>query len=285
MTLGHPIDASTVEALTGSAFGYQRMARLPFFDPPGWDPDAGIDQALTIMGVRHERLTFTDEGRALDTLRELTASSPVFVGPLDMGLLRYQPGMDRPTSADHFVAVLDVGDRHIIMHDPQGHPYAALGIADFLLAWGAETIGYSRGRFPLRTGFTAPVGSLDEWAVAALPFALGWATGQHAVPGFPSGNVAGLAELRDEALDGGLPEAASSILANFGVRLGARRRLDTAGLLHRFPELSELLRQQAKVLGGAQIDVIDADWRSLADRLDRIGSLHDAITATLRTML
>ena len=72
-----------------------------------------------------------------------------------MGLLRYQPGMDRPTSADHFVAVLDVGDRHIIMHDPQGHPYAALGIADFLLAWGAETIGYSRGRFPLRTGFTA----------------------------------------------------------------------------------------------------------------------------------
>ena len=171
------------------------------------------------------------------------------------------------------------------MHDPQGHPYAALGIADFLLAWGAETIGYSRGRFPLRTGFTAPVGSLDEWAVAALPFALGWATGQHAVPGFPSGNVAGLAELRDEALDGGLPEAASSILANFGVRLGARRRLDTAGLLHRFPELSELLRQQAKVLGGAQIDVIDADWRSLADRLDRIGSLHDAITATLRTML
>ena len=44
------------------------------------------------MGVRHERLTFTDEGRALDTLQELTASGPVFVGPLDMGLLRYQPG-------------------------------------------------------------------------------------------------------------------------------------------------------------------------------------------------
>lgn len=38
---------SAVEVLTGSSFGAQFTGSgLPCFDPPGWDPDLGLDQAV-----------------------------------------------------------------------------------------------------------------------------------------------------------------------------------------------------------------------------------------------
>lgn len=122
MTMGHPVSAQTIEAISGSAFGYQRIGPLPLFDPPGWDHDQGVDQALSIIGVKSQWLAFEDPAEALETLRRLTDGGPVFVGPLDMGLLRHQLGSDRPTGADHFVAALDVNEVRVIMQDPQGHP-------------------------------------------------------------------------------------------------------------------------------------------------------------------
>lgn len=81
MTLGYPVAMRTIWALSGSAFGYQRVGLLPLFDPPGWNPDRGIDQALSIMAVRSQRLTFEDPAEALDGLTRLAGRGPVFVGP------------------------------------------------------------------------------------------------------------------------------------------------------------------------------------------------------------
>ncbi len=284
MTLGSPVAPATVEALTGSAFGFQRIGDLPLFDPPGWDPDQGIDQALAVMGVRHERMTFPDEAAALATLRRLVAAGPVFVGPLEMGLLRHQGGSDRPMGADHFVAVVALDDRRVVMHDPQGHPYAQLPLADFLAAWGSGTIAYAEGRFPLRTGFSAPVGTVADWARAVLPHALAWAEGRHAVGDAPGDSVAALQALRDETRAGRLSPVAASVLREFAVRAGARRRADTADLLHRFEAPAALLTAQAETLGGAQLDVIDADWAALAARLDRLAALQRELTEALRAL-
>lgn len=284
MTLGHPVDAPLIEAITGSAYGYQRIGEFPLFDPPGWDPDKGIDQALGIMGVENQRRTFTDEKEALATLRRLANQGPVFVGPLDMGLLRHQGRSDRPTGADHFVAVLDVNDERVVMHDPQGHPYAALPVRDFMKAWGSDSIGYAEGRFPLRTGFTKPVGTAAQWAAGSLPQALNWAQGAEAIPGFPSGNEDGLRELSEEATTRGLSFVTTAVLLDFSLRLGARRRSDTADLLRDYPELASLLARQAAVIGGAQISVIDSDWVSLARRLDDASALHSEIVEELRKL-
>lgn len=285
MTLEHSVEPATIEALTGSAFGYQRIGPLTLFDPPGWNPDRGLDQALSILGVDHERRTFPDAGAAYDELRSLAAAGPVFVGPLEMRLLRYQPGSDRPTGADHFVVVLHVDDERVILHDPQGHPYAALSVQSFMAAWGSETIGYAEGRYPIRTGFTAPVGTPDQWAAAMLPHALQWAAGEHAIGGFPAGNVAGLRQLREEVNSGAMTEPTPSVLANFALRLGCRRRADTAEALHAFPELARLLHKQAEVLGGAQLDVILANWQSLAARIEETGELHEHIAHAIRAAL
>lgn len=284
MTIGVPVDAPLIEVLTGSAFGYQRIGPLPFFDPPGWDPDQGLDQALRIMGVHHERLTFDAADEALATLRRLSADGPVFVGPLEMGLLRHQESTDRPTGADHFVAVLGVSDERVMMHDPQGYPFATLPVADFLNAWGSDTIGYADGRFPLRTGFTAPVGTPGEWVSASLPDALNWAEGNEAIPAFPPGNEQGLRDLADEARCGAIPEVTADVLRGFSLRLGARRRSDAADALPDHPGLASLLRRQAEIIGGGQLDAIDSDWDALSRRLFDLADLHVATVGALRAV-
>lgn len=281
MTLGLPIDPGLIEVLTGSAFGFQRIGHMPLFDPPGWNPDTGVDQALSLMGVRSERETFADADTAMARLAQLASVGPVFVGPLEMGLLRHQPGSDRPTGADHFVAVLDVTANAVIMHDPQGFPYARLSRSDFTAAWGSDSIGYAEGRFPLRTGFTVPRGEPGQWLKNLLGPALDWAEGKHALTWQDAGNAGGLRALAEEA-EKGLPDPMPMVLCEFALRVGARRRADAAVYLKDRTELAGELRQQAEILGAAQLCAVVGDDHGLAAALRRAADAHERATEALR---
>jgi hypothetical protein len=42
---------SAIEVLTGAPFGAQVVeGALPYFDPLGWEPDLGLDQAVGLLG-------------------------------------------------------------------------------------------------------------------------------------------------------------------------------------------------------------------------------------------
>ncbi len=238
-----------VETLTGSPFGFQLVGPLPLFDPAGWDPETGPDQALTLLGWGSDRETFTSAEEAYARLTVLCERGPVFVGPLEMGLLLHQPGSDRPIGADHFVAVLEAGPDGVTMHDPQGHPYAWLPRDAFLAAWGSETIGYGTGRFPLRTDFRRVEDRTEHDAVRdVLPLAFRWASGDH---GSPGGNADGMRNLAERA-DAGVGIPALPVLQNFSLRLGSRRRVDAAAELAAWPEVADVLDRQARTLGAAQ---------------------------------
>ncbi|GAB2892390.1 hypothetical protein GCM10022245_29560 [Streptomyces mayteni] len=131
---------AVIETLTGSAFGFQLIAgTLPLFDPYGWDPEIGLDAAVALLGLRCDRAEGGPAGEALDRLRAACGAGPVLVGPVDMGLLRYQPGTPTPDGGDHYVVVLAVEGDTVLLHDPEGHPFATLPTADFLAAWRAES--------------------------------------------------------------------------------------------------------------------------------------------------
>ena len=267
-----------IETLTGSPFGFQMVGPLPLFDPAGWDPDSGLDQALSLLGWVSDRESFASADEALERLAALSMDGPVFVGPLEMGLLLHQPGSDRPIGADHFVAVLDAGPEGVTMHDPQGHPYAWLPLDSFVAAWGSDTIGYGTGRFPLRTNFREVAVRTQQDAVRdLLPLAHQWARGDHA-PG--EGHAVGLRDLADRAEVGlGLP--ALPVLQNFSLRLGARRRADAARELAAWPEIAGVLDAQARALGRAQFAAIREDSAVLAATFRKVADLHDALVDAL----
>ena len=267
-----------IETLTGSPFGFQMVGPLPLFDPAGWDPDTGLDQALALLGWMSDRETFTSTDEAMERLTALCKDGPVFVGPLEMGLLLHQPGSDRPIGADHFVAVLAAGPEGVTMHDPQGHPYAWLPNDAFMAAWGSDTIGYGTGRFPLRTSFRRVAARDPSDAVRdLLPLAHGWARGDHATG---DGSAEGLRALADRA-ETGLGMPALPVLQNFSLRLGARRRVDAARELAAWPSVAVVLERQARALGQAQYAAVREHGGVLAATFREVAALHEDLVDAL----
>lgn len=267
-----------VETLTGSPFGFQMEGPLPLFDPEGWHPDTGLDQALELLGWRSDRETFASGDEAFRRLVELCAGGPVFVGPLELGLLLHQPGADRPLGADHFVTVLSAGPDGVTMHDPQGHPYAWLPADAFLAAWGSDTIAYASGRFSLRTGFRRVAERTVRDALQDLiPLAHRWATNGGDNGG---GNSGGLRALADAA-DAGLGAPALPVLQSFSLRLGARRRVDAATALAGWPAVAAVLDRQARTLGRAQLAAVRDDGAELARAFRRAADQHEEMVDCL----
>ena len=128
MVLGpHAPDPSALEVLTGSPFGFEMLeGTLPLFDPLGWEPDTGLDDAIARLGWTCERHDGGGPDEAVDRLREASAAAPVLAGPVEMGLLLHQPGSGRAIGADHFVVVTEVTADTVCFHDPHGHPHATL---------------------------------------------------------------------------------------------------------------------------------------------------------------
>lgn len=278
MVVGEGWRPGLVETLTGAPFGFQMVGPLPLFDPAGWDPDTGLDQALTLLGWESDHESFASADEAFARLVALCDDGPVFVGPLEMGLLLHQPGSDRPIGADHFVAVLDAGPEGVTMHDPQGHPYAWLPRDAFVAAWGSDTLGYGTGRFPLRTNFRRVSARTQQDALRELlPLAHQWAGRDHARG---QGNAAGLRDLADRA-EVGLGIPALPVLQNFSLRLGARRRVDAATELAAWPEVAVVLDRQARALGRAQLAAVREDGAALTTTFRHVADLHDDLVRAL----
>ena len=286
MTLDDPaLQPSLIETLTSSAFGYQLLAgEMPFTDPFGWDPEEGIDQALRLLGYEWQTHHAANSSDAMDLLRaEVERQRPVFVGPLDMGLLAHQPGSDRATGADHYVAVLDVTEDTVWMHDPQGHPWAALPIEVFVEAWRADEIDYVPP-FTYRSGVTRTLDVPTEDALRGmLPEAISWAQGRDLpVPPGTVGGAAALMEMADRC-DQGLSDDLRDVLINFSLRLGARRRQDAATWLARIDEIeiATNLQQQARILGGLQYPTVTHQWSKVADGFRLLACTQADLTRNL----
>ena len=107
MVLGRAAPSvAVIEVLTGSPFGVELTAGMrPFFHPPGWDPVIGLDTAIELLGWSCVRTSAGSEDAAAALLRAARADSPLLAGPLEFGLLLYQPGSGTVIGSDHYVVV------------------------------------------------------------------------------------------------------------------------------------------------------------------------------------
>ncbi|MFI8266633.1 hypothetical protein [Streptomyces sp. NPDC085665] len=269
---GHSPSTAVIETLTGSPFGAQLIGgSLPLFDPYGWHPEAGLDAAIDLLGWSCTRSEGGTPGEALERLRTACARGPALVGPVDMGLLLYQPGTPHADGGDHYVVVLSAGPDHVELHDPHGHPYATLPIRAFLAAWEARTVSYIDAPFVLRTGFVRhrPVAALDALR-RSLPGADRWLAGRDDLP-MPAGSLGGSAavEALADIVAQGTPPGIRTLLTAFGVRVGARRLSDAASCLEEIglPDAASVARHQARILGGLQYPLVHGDDQTAAAQL------------------
>ncbi|MEV0055798.1 hypothetical protein AB0H34_35530 [Saccharopolyspora shandongensis] len=265
-------DVGVVETVTGSPFGVQLVGgSLPFFDPPGWDPEIGVDDAMAALGWAAETTSGGDVDAALDRLSASLANGPVMVGPVEMGHLRYQPGMTGPVRADHYLVALGIDDEHVLLHDPQGYPYARLPVGDFVAAWRGDTIDYGEP-FTLRTNFhrTAQVDP-DDAIRASLDRAAHWL---RAEPGSGTAALA-LAEL----FESGCGDDMRELLVDFVIRVGARRLADAATCLHRVGRTgaAAIITEQARLVGALQHPLVTGDDRAAAAVLRELAPTYDVL--------
>ncbi|MFJ2784147.1 MULTISPECIES: hypothetical protein [unclassified Streptomyces] len=291
MVLGEDVPSTAVvETLTGSPFGAQLLGgSLPFFDPYGWHPEIGLDSAIELLGRSCERTDGGTPAEALERLRAACSRGPVLVGPVDMGLLLYQPGTPNADGGDHYVVVLAADRDEVELHDPHGHPYATLPTGAFLAAWEARSIAYVDAPFVLRTGFTrlrrvSPADALRQ----SLPGAVGWLAGRDDLP-MPPGSLGGEAavEALADLVAGGTPPGVRGLLTGFGVQVGARRLSDAGACLEELGLLdaAALARHQARLLGGLQYPLVQGDDRTAAERLRRLAPTYGRLRTVLEAAL
>ena len=279
---------AVIEFATGSPFGMQVVGGvLPFFDPYGWTPEAGFSDALDAMGWTS---TVTRGGSAEDALARLKSAlsdGPVWIGPVEMGYLRHQPGKDGPMGADHYVVVLGVDDGQVRMHDPQGYPFASLPLDDFLTAWRAETLDYGEP-YTMRTHFcrVREVGE-DDVIRASLPAAIRWLSMEHPRH-LPEGTVGNgeAVELLANVIEDGCGDDLRRHLIHFAVRVGARRLADAATCLARVGQAgaAEIASEQALLIGSLQYPLTVGRDAEAAAILRKLAPTYLRLLSALRDM-
>ncbi|MBN6058381.1 hypothetical protein JYK22_41055 [Nonomuraea sp. RK-328] len=277
---------AVIEVLTGSPYGMQLIGgRLPLFDPFGWDPEIGLDAAIGLLGWECERVDGGTAAAALDRLRRACQDGPVLAGPLELGLLSYQPGSGKAVGADHYVVVLEVGDDTVLVHDPQGYPYATLPVGAFAEAWRGELIAYLERPFRMRYGFSRRerVGA-EEALRRSLPAGSAWLAGRADVEVSPGTlGQAEAAERTARLVEEGLDPEIRMLWQAFAVRVGARRLNDLAACLSSLglDAAAAVAAGQARVVGGLQGPLVSGDDPALAAGLRRLAPTYERLRAAL----
>lgn len=276
---------AVVEFATSSPFGMQLIGgSVPFFDPYGWDPEKGFADALAALGWTTEVSSGGDEDEALARLRAALADGPVWVGPVEMGHLRHQPGMRGPIEADHYVVVLALEDGRVLMHDPQGYPYAELPVADFMAAWKAATLTYGTA-FTMRTRFRQlTVLTEAETIEASLPAARRWLSMSDASD-MPEGSLGNgtAAERLADMIEPGCDDGLRGHMIHFAVRVGARRANDAAACLERIgrKDAAKVAAMQARLIGSLQHPLVVGDDVRAAKALRALAPTYGELLAML----
>ncbi|MCI3273514.1 hypothetical protein [Streptomyces cylindrosporus] len=293
MVLGTDAPApSAIEVLTGSPFGAQfTEGGLPHFDPFGWDPDLGLDQALDLLGWTCRRTSGGEATEAIDRLRQASRSGPVLAGPVDSGLLLHQPwSAGEANGSDHWVVVLAVDDEQVLFHDPDGFPFATLPIGAFAAAWNSRLMECA-GPFTMRSDFRR-VRQVDVLAALrnSLPAAQRWLAGgrQDECQTQPDvlGQGAAVERLASQIL-AGLDDRTHDHLAGFAVRVGTRRLSDASLWLGQAGarNAAETAGFQARLLGSVQYNLVAGERQAAAAMLRQLvnsyGHLRNELGAAI----
>ncbi len=262
--LGESLEPGSIEVMTGMGVGaaWNGTTGMLLFDCSA--PDVGITRALTQLGFEFEETAQDDpEVDPIPGLIDRLQTGPVLLGPLDLGLLPYNPFTRGERGADHYVAAYAADAGTVYLHDPWGFPCIPLAFPALRAAWQAETVPYRRGYFRswqvMRRRERPDATQLVERALTLFRSIYESDSPALRTEGFLTGAAAicHVAELIDA---GALGEQARDFLTGFSLPLACRRALDMAQfLLELQPAMARLKTCQAALLGQTQVALMGHD--------------------------
>jgi hypothetical protein len=253
---------------------------LPFFSSMHGAPDKGITTALNHLGYQYTRYFCSVEDdpegmKSIHLLKEMVGNGYVIVGPLDMGKLLYVPNHQYLSGVDHFVAVYEVSENEVYLHDPAGYPYVKMSIEEFTQAWKAENIGYREGSYSMWGNLTKVhfPSSVEIFKMTDQQIASYYLKDQAARECVGPAAIRRLATIVKEI---GIPEYMRAHLAYFSFQLGARRCSDFARFYQEFdPERAKIKEEQGKRFGLAHVTYLKKDYETLYHTLEELAQLEE----------
>lgn len=243
---------------------------IVFFD--NGMPDASISNCLRMLGFTWEDFfveePVADLAEVRDRLTRMLKKGPVVAGPLDMGLLTYNPNYQGLGGVDHFVCGLGLDGGRVHLHDPAGFPYMSMDFEDFAKAWEARAISYRRGSFSMWGGFTRvrePEGEEVYREVSSIMRKR-----------YEAGEAGVIRSYAEAIRRNGMSPQQQGIHQYFSFRLAAARNIYAARFLAEHDaERAQIKERIASLFGQAHLHNLTEDNLALADTLGRIAELDN----------
>ncbi|MBB5870029.1 hypothetical protein F4553_003408 [Allocatelliglobosispora scoriae] len=282
--------APMIEVASGSPFGFSigqvdgghrrgfpdhEIEEIVFFSSPRWSPDFGLARSLDVLGWDCDRIHSSAE-EAVAALRRASHDAPVLVGPLEMGLLPYFPGLGQAVGADHVLVGLGVEGDLLRAHDVIGWPFVTISLDDLLAAWQGDTFAYETEAYQVRAGFRQARPVATEEAVRRSM--------ETAIHLLEAPEIAPAAQRAAELVEAGLTNMQYKYLVEFQVQAGARRLADAAVLFHDAGATASgaILEQQAKLVGSLQLLLMKHDDAATASVFRELGPTYGELLDALR---
>lgn len=286
-SIGEKISPSQIEVLTGVGFGavWEESEKVAWFNGK-LTPDEGVDNALKLLGLTVvENSIRADGSNAIEVLKEEIWNGPVIVGPLDMGMLTYNPNHANLLGCDHYVLAYAIDEQFLYLHDPAGFPHVTLPIHLLSEAWRAEHVQWKRKPYQMwarPSRINSP--SEDELAGQALSYfkslyvsTIEWAAQYHKTVNSGAIRTFSLAVGNHDFTHGGVGN-----MKYFLFQLGARRAMDAAEFLKKHdPPLAKMKAEQARIFGTCHSHAVREDWSALSEALKNLAILEDQIIGKL----
>lgn len=283
-SVGERFAPGLVEVLSGVSLGagWNEQLDLIFFDSSA--PDVGISRAIRLLGFEvTEQASADGEPAPLAKLAAALKHGPALLGPMDMGLLLYQPGKGRPSGVDHYVLAYAADADEVYLHDPAGYPSVSLRWDDLAASWAAEQVGYRRGMYrwwhaPRRV--TSPSDDARFARVLAAFAEVYHLADRHAEATGRCIGGAAIRRLADRVRAGDLPPHLLGHLRGFTFQVGARRAHDFAQFFgERAPELAALKDKQGRLFGRVHTLLVRQDWGGTAETLSVLAEAEERFRA------
>lgn len=270
----HPEYLEAIMAMGNGAnfVNNDRAHPIVFFD--NGEPDISISNCLRILGFEYEEffLTAPDEvnvNMIKEKLKFYLKNGSIIAGPLDMGYLTYNPNHVNLKGIDHFVAIYDLVENDIYLHDPAGYPCMRMDLNEFLQAWKAENIYYKRGSFSMwgnleRTKIPVSTQIYHDVSVVMKKR-------------YENGDASVIESYAISIRDNGLNQQQKQIHQYFSFRLAAARNIYMSRFLQEHDrKRAELKGRIAVLFGRAHLDSLKDDYMGLSNTLMSISELDKA---------